>query len=42
MPAIRSPGLKVTTLAFQVGNVGFKSHWDHLWIGMQMAEASGL
>ncbi len=26
MPAARFPGLKVTTPAFQAGNVGFKSH----------------
>lgn len=29
MPAVRSLGLKVTTLAFQAGNAGFKSRRDH-------------
>ncbi len=29
MPAIRSPGLKVRTPAFQAGGIGFKSHGDH-------------
>ena len=29
MPAVRSPGLKVRTPAFQAGNAGFKSRGDH-------------
>ncbi len=29
MPATGSPGLKVTTPAFQAGNAGFESRGDH-------------
>ena len=29
MPAVRSPGLKVRTPAFQAGDIGFEPHGDY-------------